>query len=96
MIQSHRHGDGRACGATTVVVGNSTVFVNGKLWAVRGDPNTHGAGGLINTAGKTVFIEGKNVIVNKPDHANPDTLCPIPATHCDPFTTGGSPDVFAY
>ncbi len=96
MFKAHRHGDGRACGATTVVQNQSTVFVNGKLWAIRGTVNSHGAGGLINTTGSTVLINGIPIIVYGPDHANPDTLCPIPATHCDPFTTGGSPDVFAY
>jgi hypothetical protein len=64
----------RVCGATTVVVGQSTVFVNSKLWAVLNDPNSHGDGQLINT-GTTVFIEGKPVIVHSPDPAMPDDLC---------------------
>ena len=72
--QDHRHGDSRDCGAKTVVVGQSTVFVNGRLWAVLNDPNTHGNGELINT-GTTVFIEGKPVIVVSPDPAKPDRLC---------------------
>ena len=72
--KSHRHGDARVCGAKTIVVGNHTVFVNGKLWAVKDDPNSHGKGNLINT-GTTVFVEGKPVIVLSPDPAKPDGLC---------------------
>lgn len=61
-----------------------------------GDPNSHGNGQLINS-GTTVFIEGKLVIVNQPDNANPDDLCiPIGEPHCNPFTIQGSGDTFAY
>jgi len=62
MPAAHRHGDNRTCSATTTVIGQSTVKVNGKLWAVKDDTNTHSGGGLINS-GTTVFIEGKPVIV---------------------------------
>lgn len=94
MPAAHRDGDGRVCGASTTVGGQSTVFVNGRLWAVSGDPNSHGGGGLI-PSGSTVFVEGKPVIVDAPDGAAPDALCPAPP-HCAPDTAGGSPDVFAY
>jgi len=70
----HRHGDLRDCGAKTIVVGQTTVFVNGKLWSVKDDPCDHGNGQLINT-GTTVFIEGKPVIVVYPDHAKPNNYC---------------------
>ncbi len=73
-FKDHTHGMKRVCGATTVVIGQKTVFVNGKLWAVRGDPNSHGDGQLINT-GTTVFIAGIPVIVHSPDPAVPDDLC---------------------
>lgn len=91
--KAHRHGDLRACGATTTVVGQSTVFVNGKLWAVKGDTNTHQDGGLINTTGSTVTIEGKPVIVHGPDLAEVDK-----AGHFMVLdeTAQGSGDVFAY
>lgn len=96
MPGAHRFDDLRACGATTIVTNQSTVYVNGKLWAVKGDPNTHGAGGLINT-GTTVFINGINVIVNTVDHAHPDGVCPVAGgAHCDPFTASASDNVFAY
>jgi uncharacterized Zn-binding protein involved in type VI secretion len=91
MPKAHRDGDDRSCGAKTVVVGQSTVFVNGKLWAVLDDPNDHGNGQLINSSGSTVFIEGKPVIVHGADHAKPDN-----AGHPDPMTAEGSGDVFAY
>lgn len=90
MPQIHRNGDSRSCGATTIVEGNSTVFANGKLIAVRNDPNSHGNGRLINT-GTTVFIEGKPIIVHSPDPATPDN-----ADHPNPMTASGSLNVFAY
>lgn len=96
MPKAHRNNDGRICGATTIVSGQSTVFVNGKLWAVEADPNTHGGGGLI-ASGDTVFIENKKIIVNAPDSANPDSLCiPLGPPHCNPQTSSGSENVFAY
>lgn len=94
MPAAHRHGDGRICGATTVVSGQSTVYVNGQLWAVAGDGNSHG-GGALSPSGSTIEINGKKIIVNAPDGAAADSLCPIPP-HCGPSTSGGSGDVFAY
>lgn len=67
MNQVHRHGDSRACGATTIVEGQNSVFVGGELWAVRGDPNSHGEGRLENTTGSSIFINGKEIIVHGPD-----------------------------
>lgn len=96
MPKAHRHGDLRTCGATTVVTNQNNVYVNGQLWAVKGDPNSHGDGGLVNTTGSTVFINGIPVIVNGPDHAVPDALCPLAPPHCDPMTAQGSDNVFAY
>jgi hypothetical protein len=92
---AHRHGDLRACSGTTVVIGQSTVFVNNRLWAVQGDIVNHGGGGLIPT-GQTVNINNKLVICHTPDAANPDDLCPLPPIHCTPFTAQGSSDTFAY
>ena len=97
MPAAHRNNDSRTCGASTVVQNQSTVFVNGQLWAVKGSQNNHGSGGLINTTGDTVFIEGKPVIVNGPDNADPDNLCPpLGGEHCNPKTAQGSENVFAY
>lgn len=92
MPKAHRDGDLRACDATTVVVGQSTVFVNGKLWAVKDDPNTHAAGGLIPTK-STVFIEGKPVIVHTPDLAKVDGL---EHSAAEDETAQGSDNVYAY
>lgn len=96
MPKAHRDGDLRVCSAKTVVQNQSTVTVNGRLWAVRGTFNSHGNGGLINSTGDTVDINGIPVIVHGPDHAVPDDLCPLPATHCDPMTAEGSPNVTTY
>ena len=93
MPKAHRETDSRNCGATTIVEGQSTVFNNGKLWAVDFDPNTHGAGNLKPITGHSVFCEGKEVIVLPDTCYNCDN-----ADHCppsdDPATA--SPDVFAY
>lgn len=78
MADAHRHNDTRFCGATTVVSGQSTVFVNGLLWAVEGDENTHGNGNLVSIMGNTVKINGKKVIVAIGDTAAADNLGHIP------------------
>lgn len=96
MPSAHRNGDPRVCGAATVVVGQSTTFVDGRLWAVAGDINTDGDGQLI-PSGASVFIQGKLVIVHSPDSAEPDDLCiPIGGPHCLPETAAGSGATFAY
>jgi uncharacterized Zn-binding protein involved in type VI secretion len=85
---SHRNGDSRACGASTVVVGQDFVFVDTQLWAVLADPDSHGDGGLINSQ-NYVFINDKPVILVG-DSANPDDLCPISqGLHCEPSATSG-------
>lgn len=84
----HRDTDQRVCGATTQVVGQDFVKVDGLLWSVEGDPDTHGSGGVIHTQ-DFVFISGILVILLG-DQANPDSLClPDGPPHCDPFTTSG-------
>ena len=96
MPPAHRNGDPRVCGATTVVVGQGTTFVDGQLWAVLNDINTDGDGQLIPTF-SGVFIQGLPVIVHTPDHAQEDDLCiPIGEPHCDPQTAAGSGATFAY
>ena len=47
MPFAHRDKDSRDCGASTIVSNQKTTKVNGKLWAVEGDPNDHGNGALI-------------------------------------------------
>lgn len=68
------------------------MFVNGKLWAVKDDQNTHGAGQLI-PSGNSVYINNKLVIVHKPDNALADNSGHLPATT---KTNEGSGDVFAH
>jgi uncharacterized Zn-binding protein involved in type VI secretion len=81
MAGAHRKDDSRSCGATTIVSGQSTVFVETKLWAVAGDPNSHGGGALI-ASGSTVKINNKLVIING-DSAALDVLA-----HPDPASSG--------
>jgi hypothetical protein len=94
MVEVHRNNDDRACGATTTVVGQGFVFVDGQLWAVVGDPNTDGGGGLIPGKIAAIYINGKRVI-GKGDDADPDSLCPIDPIHCDPKATSGDANVTA-
>jgi len=92
--KAHRNGDSRACGASTIVVGQSTVYVNGALWAVDNDPNSHGAGNLDANDTETVIINGKPVVTHTPDPGHvSDNLTHTPSAV---RTAQGSPDVFAY
>lgn len=88
MPAIHRQDDSRACGATTIVTGQSTVYAGGKLVSVNGDENTDG-GGALTAACNNVFAGGM-LVVNVGDSAAPDSLCPIPGgPHCAPDATGG-------
>lgn len=84
----HRQDDARSCGATTNVIGQSTVYAGGKLISVDGDTNSHGSGALI-AATNNIYINGK-MVVNVGDSADPDDLCiPVGGAHCAPAATGG-------
>lgn len=94
MPPIHRLTDSRICGATTVVVGNSTVYANNLLVAVDKDPNIHGAGNLI-AACREVYAHNILTVNHTPDNAIPDSLCiPVGGLHCGPMTAQGSPNVF--
>ena len=90
----HRHSDSRACGATTVVSGQSNVYANNLLISVNGDLNSHGSGALA-AGSRRVYINSIAVVNNTPDGAAADDLCiPVGGAHCAPVTAGGSPDVY--
>lgn len=90
---AHRNTDSRACGASTVSAQSRNVFVNGLLFSINGDPNSHGGGNLI-AATNNVFVGGV-AVVNVGDSASPDALClPLGGAHCAPSATGGSSNVF--
>ena len=95
-IPVHRDGDARRCGATTIVSGQSTVFINNKLASVLGDENSHGSGQLLaSTNPGTVFV-GSKKLVTIGSAADPDILCPVVGPpHCNPESIEGSGDVFA-
>lgn len=61
MAAIHRHGDLRDCGATTIVSGQSNVYVNGVLVSVNQDQNTHGAGQLTASSNQ-VYVNNKLVV----------------------------------
>ena len=99
MPGAHRNGDKRFCGAETIVVGQSTVFVNGKLWAVEDDIDSHCNEGKLNAVygKKNVYIGIKRVIcamgdTAEDDHAGCEVLHPSGATN----PKGHSPDVQVY
>lgn len=99
MPGAHRHDDDRFCGATTKVIGQSTVRVNGKLWAVEGDIDTHcDMGALQAVYGATnVHIEGKKVICAMGDIAAPDKEgCEINHPTGPTNPKGRSPNVIVY
>lgn len=69
-----------------------------KLWAVQGDPNTHGEGKLkaeMDSSPKTVFIENKPVIVHE-SPATPDLAGHIVPDVDTKEGVSGSYKVFAY
>jgi uncharacterized Zn-binding protein involved in type VI secretion len=68
-----------------------------QLWAVEGDPNSHGGGALTATNPKTVFVNNIAVIDHGPDSAAPDSLCGDDGgAHCSPNTASGSGTVYVY
>ena len=89
MAYSHRINDLRVCGAVTQEQGQDFVKIEGQLWAVHGDPNSDGAGGL-KTSNSWLKINGKGIIVAG-DSANEDNKCqPLGFPHCDPKASGFS------
>jgi hypothetical protein len=92
MPKAHRHADSRVCGASTIVVGQTSVKVNGRLWAVKDDPNSHGGGELIPSF-NSVTIAGKRVIVHTPDQAKIDGFDHVGMADA---TSGHSGSVSAY
>ena len=92
MPGAHRDMDSRFCGAGTVAKCNN-VYVNGRLWAVDGNENTHGGGNLKAVVGNTVKIGGIDVIVAVGDAADSDS---VPHSPPDTHPKDASTDVFAY
>lgn len=99
MPGAHRDTDSRLCGAKTIVTGQSTVTVNGLLWAVENDYDTHCNQGELNAVygALNVRINGKLVICAMgdsaaPDHAGCVVLHPSGATN----PLGHSYDVLVY
>ena len=99
MPGAHRHDDVRFCGAKTIVVGQSQVLVNGRLWAVEGDIDTHCNGGSLSAVygPPKIKIGNKYIICGVGDVAAPDKLgCIIkhPTGATNPL--GHSLDVLVY
>ena len=85
----HRNTDKRSCNAQTVVIGQSTVFINGLLASVEGDPNTHKKGELLATMNDgSIFINNKKVVM-KGSESKPDLL------HLKSKAVGASSNVYA-
>lgn len=87
----------RFCGATNIVTGQSSFYINGLKASVEGDKNSHNnLGDLVSQSPGTIFIEGKKMIAAVIDGAQPDQIGLI--THVTDFPTPqqGSSDFFAY
>ena len=74
MPGAHRDNDTRFCGARTIVSGQSTVRVEGRLWAVEGDKDTHCNQGALSAVygPSNIRISGKKVICAVGDIAASD------------------------
>jgi hypothetical protein len=91
MPAVHRNGDSRSCGATTIVTGQGTVYVNNKLVSVQGDKNTHINGALLASVNPgTVFAENKEIVVVGSDASGDNS------GHNNPKAASGSGNVFAF
>ena len=88
----------RYCGAATKVIGQSSVFGNGKLVAVEGDKDTHNMmGDLIQQYGAgNIFVEGKKLIVAMGDKAAPDQIGMVRHPYMPTDPKEGSQNIFAY
>lgn len=101
MPGAHRNGDKRFCNASTIVSGQSTVFVNGKLWAVEDDLDSHCLQGALKPiyGPRNVYIENKHIICAIGDAASSDEPNCLPILkHVPPWTwpRGKSPNVKVY
>ncbi len=97
----HRENDMRSDStrSKTVVKGQSTVYVNGRLWAVEDDEESDGFGHLVSKSPGTILINNKKAIVEQLDDAKPDAICGrlgADPEHCHPHPNEGSTDVIAY
>lgn len=74
MPGAHRDTDVRFCGATTIVTGQNAVLVDGLLWAVEGDRDTHCNEGELSAVYGSMCVEigGKKVICAMGDIAADD------------------------
>ena len=89
MAEIHRNNDKRMCGATTIVTGQSTVYLNGELISVEGDQCTHGNGELkADTNTGKLWINGKKVVYNG-SNAYPDRF-----GHLNPSASSGSSEAY--
>jgi hypothetical protein len=94
MPGAHRADDLRFCTAYTIVENQTTVFVNNKLWAVEGDPNSHGEGRLYAFFGaKNIYVENILIICAPGDKASEDEEGHMPSL-VDPSTA--SSDTIVY
>lgn len=95
MPAVHRLGDARNCGASTIVIGQGSVFANSKLVSVLNDINTHKKGELLASNNDGTVFAGGLPIVLLGSTAKPDLLCPSAGgPHCLPIAAAGSGNVF--
>lgn len=94
MPGAHKDRDLRFCTAYTIVENQTTVFVNNKLWAVEGDPNSHGEGRLYAVYGaKNIYVENQLIICAVGDKGHDDEQG-HPAPPTDPSTASTNTIVY--
>lgn len=87
----------RFCGATNIVTGQSSFFINGLKASVEGDKDSHNnLGALVSQSPGTIFIEGKKMIAAVIDGAQPDQEGLITHVTDLPTPQQGSTDFFTY
>ena len=94
MPGAHRDQDGRKCGAKTIVTVNTSVKVNGKLWAIEDNECDHTGGPLKPVVGDSVKVHGVKVIVFGDEAKSPDNSGHNPTSETIPEEK--SDNVFAY
>lgn len=95
MPGAHRNTDLRVCTAKTIVEVNTSVYVNGKLWAIEDNICDHGnEGPLKPVVGTSVKVHNIPVIVFGDQAKTPDGSGHNPASETIPEER--SDNVFAY
>lgn len=99
MANTHRRGDPRIDGGTTIAgpVDTSNVLIEGMPASVMGDLSSHNnLGAILSMSPGTVLVKGVPIAISLMDSAAPDTIGLITHPQGLPTPAGGSTTVQAY